>query len=119
MPTVLSPTQFIGRGSDIEAFSEASLFKGGELGNRVKVGNKVYQLVKFTEGAALDNHLVYWSDKAAYEVTATLANSEKDLAAGVVHIVPTVNDFMFIQVIDAVILDPPGQFAQIDVERQG
>ena len=115
MPTVLSPTQFIGRGSDIEAFSEASLFKGGELGNGVKVGNMVYLLVKFTECADLDNHLVYWSDKAAYEVTATLANSEKDLAAGVVHIVPTVNDFMFIQQKGASVITGSGTAGDIAV----
>lgn len=94
---VLSPTMHIGRQGDIEEFNVTELEQPGALGQRIPIGHKVYQLVKFTEGAALDNHLVYWSDKSAFEVTATLANSEKDLAAGVVHRVPVVNDFMYIQ----------------------
>lgn len=98
MPTpVLSPSMHIGRQGNIEEFNVTTLEQPGALGQRVKIGHKVYQLISFIEGAAADNHLVYWSDKAAFEVTATLANSEKDLAAGVVHRVPVVDDFMYIQ----------------------
>lgn len=98
MPTqIVSPTMHIGRQGDIEDFNVTTLEQEGALGQRIKIGHKVYQLVLFTEGAAIIDNLVYWSDKAAFEVTATLANSEKDLAAGVVHRIPVVNDFMFIQ----------------------
>lgn len=80
-------------------FNEATLTYAGQLGAIARVGNKVYQLVKHADatGNGAATELVYWKDKAKYEITRTVTNL-RNRPAGVLLGAVTAGNHGFVQI---------------------
>lgn len=77
-------TLYIGAQGGIEQMNVSTLYKPGELGKRIELNGKAYQLVQLDSGATASTsagapvagHVVFWKSRANYLVTNDKAQAE-------------------------------------------
>ena len=86
-------TLYIGPFATIETMNTPTLYKPGELGSQIQIGNKSYQLIQLDSGAAastagapVTGSVAFWKDRSKYLVT-----TDKQVAEGGPTIAKTVN----------------------------
>lgn len=87
--------------STIASFNESTLPYGGQLGMKVRIGDKWYQLVQvYTSSTvtAADGLVAFWQDKDSYIVTATIGQSHYNKVAGLFVGAITSGNYGFIQI---------------------
>jgi hypothetical protein len=75
---------YVGPFRSIERMNSATLYKPGELGKHIELGNKAYQLVQVDSGATaatsaglpVCGHVAFWKDRANHIVTNDKAQCE-------------------------------------------
>lgn len=94
------PVQTIdfGRTGSPLTFSHESLPAGGQLGMLVEWSNRVFRLVQLDTADAvdlIDGGTMYWKDKASFQVTADLSDSEDagQVPAGGCHVAVDISAF--------------------------
>lgn len=87
--------------STIASFNEATLPYGGQLGMKVRIGDKWYQLVKVYASSTVapaDGLVAFWQDKDNYVVSATIGDSHYNKVAGLFIGAITAGYYGFVQV---------------------
>lgn len=92
---------YAGAQGGIHLLNVASLYKPGELGQRVAMGDgKVHQVVQCDSGptAVAAGDLAFWFDRDAFKVTNKLADSARNSVAGIFTTTVTPGNFCSIQI---------------------
>jgi len=77
---------YVGPFASVEAINSTTLYKPGELGSQIQLGNKAYQLIQLDSGAVaatgagapVCGHTAFWKTRSTYTVTNDKAQAENN-----------------------------------------